>query len=49
MELKTSEVRFRVSPKEKQAIERQAERAKLSVSEYLRVTALEAKLKRAKA
>lgn len=43
MELKSAEVRFRLSPKEKQAIEKKAKSAKLSVSEYLRLVALEAK------
>jgi len=48
METKTTELRFRVSPKDKEAIKHEARKEKLSVSEYLRLVALDTKLKRAR-
>jgi hypothetical protein len=43
MELKTSEVRFRLSPIEKLVIEIKASQERISVSEYLRKRALDVK------
>jgi hypothetical protein len=49
MELKETELKFRLTKSEKEAITQQARQEQLSVSEYLRLRALKPKLKRARA
>ena len=48
MELRETELKFRLTKSEKEAIIKQARQEQLSVSEYLRLRALRPKLKKAR-